>query len=133
MSKDKLGLDTAETMMRVGGDTVELVFLVPAEDQAKLIEAYREGKAGNKRLVFVEPAVAAVIEELARAQKLYGPMRSAHEGHSIIAEEFLELQAEVFKKPRDRDSGALREEASQLAAMALRFVIDVVDGKIYDQ
>jgi hypothetical protein len=55
-------------------------------------------------------------------------MLSAHDGHSIIEEEYCELRDEVFVKHGKRDSIAMRAEAVQLAAMALRFIIDIVDS-----
>jgi hypothetical protein len=49
-------------------------------------------------------------------------MRSGHEGLAVIEEEFLELRLEVFW---GKDPAKLREEAVQLAAMALRFLCDI--------
>ncbi len=63
--------------------------------------------------------------ELLRAMSRYGPMASAHEGFAVIFEELDELKAEVWKSPAKRDPGAMRQEAVQLAAMALRFLYDV--------
>ena len=61
--------------------------------------------------------------ELHRAMKLHGPMMSGHEGYAVILEELEELWDEIkLKKP---DKELMREEAIQLAAMAMRFVIDV--------
>lgn len=67
------------------------------------------------------------LTELLRATKLHGPMKSYHEGAGVIREEFEELWDEVKKK--HPDPAKLREEAIQLAAMALRFVYDMVDNK----
>lgn len=49
--------------------------------------------------------------------------RSAHEGFAILKEEVDELWAEVIR--HDRDPAALKKEAIQVAAMALRFLSDV--------
>ena len=68
-----------------------------------------------------------VLEELMRAT-IYAPMHSAHEGHSIIEEEYEELKEHVFTKQGKRDAIAMRAEAVQLAAMALRFIHDVLDS-----
>jgi hypothetical protein len=54
-------------------------------------------------------------------------MHSAHEGLAVLLEEVDELKAEVWKKPAQRDVAAMRKEAIQIAAMALRFVLDVCD------
>jgi len=73
----------------------------------------------------VADIITDVEAELARATARHGPMQSAHEGIAVIEEEFLELRAEVFKGGSEaRSWPAMREEAIQLAAMAIRFVHD---------
>lgn len=73
-------------------------------------------------------AVKDIVYELLRATANHGPMYSAHEGHSIIEEEYEELKEHVFTKQGRRDVEAMRAEAVQLGAMALRFIIDIVDS-----
>lgn len=70
-------------------------------------------------------ALALVMEELISATKVHGPFHSAHEGISVIEEEFIELRDEVFLKESKRIPEDMIEEAKQLAAMGLRFLIDV--------
>lgn len=83
--------------------------------------------------------IAGILEEigaeLVRARSRFGPMRSAHEGIAVIEEEFLELREAIFKKKWDatdatgayaKELAHIRVEAIQLAAMATRFVFDVV-------
>jgi hypothetical protein len=70
-------------------------------------------------------ALKDVIAELRRAQADYPPFASAHEGYAIILEELDELWIEVMKRPDRRLGRAMRDEAKQVAAMALRFMIDV--------
>ncbi len=65
-------------------------------------------------------AMNAVLDELKRATAKFGPFKSAHEGIAIIEEEFLELRREVFWGSQ----GKAHKEAVQLAAMALRFLVD---------
>lgn len=67
----------------------------------------------------------AVDDELVRAQRLFPPMQSAHEGHSVIREEF----EEFWEAVRADNIPKAREEAMQLAAMCVRFLVDV--GAIY--
>src|SRR3972149_4813626 len=63
--------------------------------------------------------------ELQRSRVLHGGVSNAHEGHSVIMEEFLELQDIVFTRPEDQNLAAMRKEAIQLAAMALKFASDL--------
>jgi len=79
----------------------------------------------------VPTALALVSCELGRATDLFGPMASEHEGYAVIKEEFEELWDVIKSKPLrfDRDGIVAREtskrkEAVQLAAMAMRFLID---------
>lgn len=66
-----------------------------------------------------------VFTEYERASSLYPAFNSAHEGYAVLLEEVEELWDEVKKSPKRRDPAKLREEAVQVAAMALRFLNDV--------
>jgi len=70
-------------------------------------------------------AFCLVIKELKSAVKRYAPMNSAHEGLAVLQEEVHELMLEVYKSPKNRDDKAMKEEAVQVAAMAIRFLTDV--------
>jgi hypothetical protein len=52
-------------------------------------------------------------------------MNSAHEGYAVLAEEVDELWDHVKVKQGKRDIPEMAYEAVQVAAMALRFIIDV--------
>jgi len=69
-------------------------------------------------------AMARTEKELERARGVHAPFNSAHEGIAVIAEEVDELWTEVKKRPCRRDREMLRDEAVQVAAMALRFLVD---------
>lgn len=67
--------------------------------------------------------------ELERAMSLFpGPQHSAHEGYAVLLEEVDELWSHVKTNQRARDLSAMRREAIQVAAMAMRFVVEVCDG-----
>lgn len=87
--------------------------------------------------VFVETNVDlvsvfyAIREELMRAAK-WPAFNSAHEGYAILAEEVDELWAHVKVNQKKRDLDAMRAEAIQVAAMAVKFVqmIDAGRGRV---
>jgi len=66
----------------------------------------------------------AVREAISAARK-WPPFNSAHEGFAVLLEEVDELKAHVWTNQKRRDLEAMREEAKQVAAMALRFMVDV--------
>ena len=80
--------------------------------------------ASREQEAKVDAVLAAVRSELLRAMAAHKPFASEHEGYAVILEELDELWDEV--KRRDRDDAALRDEAVQVAAMAVRFVVDRV-------
>jgi uncharacterized coiled-coil DUF342 family protein len=67
---------------------------------------------------------AEIAEEAARAHQMWEPFQSAHEGYAVILEELDELKEHVWKNQTRRDIKAMRTEAIQVAAMALRFVME---------
>jgi hypothetical protein len=69
-----------------------------------------------------------VVQELRSATRHFRPFNSAHEGYSVILEECDELWDVIKLAKRDTLSlSSMREEAIQVAAMAIRFVRDVID------
>jgi NTP pyrophosphatase (non-canonical NTP hydrolase) len=67
-----------------------------------------------------------VSDELDRAMRKYPrSFQSAHEGFAFICEELDELKEEVWRKQAKHRPKALRKEAIQVAAMALRFAMEV--------
>ena len=72
-----------------------------------------------------ETAKDAIIEEYERASTRFGQFNSAHEGYSVILEELDELWEEVKKNGDKRNMETMRKEAMQVAAMALRFMVDI--------
>ena len=67
--------------------------------------------------------LAEVGVELRRARALHDPMHSPHEGYAVLKEEVDELWEAI----KDNDPTAARVEAIQVAAMAVRFLLDVVE------
>ena len=79
-----------------------------------------EVEMSKKDVIFAD-----VLAEVYRAEQHFPPMRSAHEGWAILREEVDELWEEVKDKGRSRVR--MRSEAIQVAAMAVRFVLDVCE------
>lgn len=62
--------------------------------------------------------VAEIFAELDRANALHGKFNSTHEGISVIREEYLELEKEIFwGNPMNA-----RSEAVQMAAMCIKMI-----------
>jgi hypothetical protein len=59
---------------------------------------------------------------------IYPSFNSAHEGYAVLLEEFDELWDEVKKNPTKRDPAAMRKEAIQVAAMAIRFAAECCES-----
>lgn len=71
-------------------------------------------------------AVGLVIEELECATLKFGRFASCHEGYAIILEEMDELWEAI--KDKKADHAHISREAQQVAAMAIRFLIDLIDA-----
>ena len=73
----------------------------------------------------------AIDAELKRAA-VYPPFNSAHEGYAILLEEVDELKAHVWTKQKNRNVAAMRKEAVQVAAMAIKFIqmLDATGGRL---
>lgn len=72
----------------------------------------------------------AVIGELALARSNWPAFNSAHEGFAVLAEEVDELWDHVKTGQKKRDLEKMRKEAIQVAAMAMRFAIEVCNEEV---
>ena len=90
--------------------------------QSKGIRAVAIERSTNIRM-----AIDEVREELLLAMQDWPAFNSAHEGFAVLLEEIDELKAHVWTNQKRRDLDAMRKEAKQIAAMALRFMIEVTD------
>lgn len=99
----------------------------PEETEAQIKEAEGAERyaAGDG---YAQNIANEVLEELGRAVRAHGSMQSAHEGYAVILEELDELWERVKTKGCGYDA-ATRKEAIQVAAMAMRFVLDLDPGE----
>lgn len=58
------------------------------------------------------------------------PFNSAHEGYAVLLEEIDELWDHVKTKQNNRNIEDMRREAIQVAAMALRFAVEVCNEEV---
>lgn len=71
----------------------------------------------------LDEILQAFRAEVLRARKKHKPMNSPHEGYAVLKEEVDELWDEV-KADNGREITAM-EEATQVAAMGVRYVMDL--------
>lgn len=64
-------------------------------------------------------------QELNQAMKNWPAYNSAHEGLAVLQEEVHELAMHVYTKQKNRDLDAMKKEALQVAAVAIRFAAEV--------
>lgn len=81
----------------------------------------------TEALNHVQPVIDGMTLELVEATAKWPAFNSAHEAFSVLAEEVDELWDHVKINQKRRDLAAMRKEALQVAAMALRFALDVCD------
>ena len=65
--------------------------------------------------------IGVVLAEYETAREKFNKFNSRHEGIAVLREEYLELEKEVFWGNSEFD---MRMEAIQVAAMAIRFLVD---------
>ena len=80
-----------------------------------------------------ETAIHLIVQEYGRATNKNGPFHSAHEGYAVILEELDELKAEIWKNEQNRDYDKMMREAVQVAAMGIRFIVDICLKEIVGQ
>lgn len=82
----------------------------------------------NMPLVNVEQhAIEIVINEYLKATQKFGSFQSYHEGKAVIEEELDELW-ELIKNNKNKTkewNEEVKKEAKQIAAMAIRFLVDL--------
>jgi hypothetical protein len=75
----------------------------------------------------IDAILACVKAELLKATRKHGSMESGHEGYAVILEELDELW-DLVKSDQGRELAAM-EEATQIAAMAVRYIFDLAPAE----
>ena len=78
---------------------------------------------------FLSGILQEIGAEFTKACLDHGSFNSPNEGYAVVLEKLDELWEEVRKKKADRDPGQMKLDAVQIAAMAIRFVNDIVEEK----
>jgi len=73
-----------------------------------------------------EEAIGRILMEYDRATKMHGPFANSHTGYAVILEELEELWAEIKKRRHERSVEELTKEATQVGAMVVRFMVDLL-------
>ena len=80
----------------------------------------------KKKQLFIENKIIKdILDEYLFATNKYSAFNSANEGYAVIKEEVDELWDIIKKKQSERNYNNLRKEAIQIAAMAIRFIVDI--------
>jgi hypothetical protein len=76
-----------------------------------------------------DTATGEAFNEIMSAVGKWPAFNSAHEAYGVLLEEMDELWDEVKINQKHRTLSAMRKEAIQVAAMALRFAAEVCDER----
>lgn len=76
-----------------------------------------------------ETVTREAFNEVVSAAAKWPAFNSAHEAYGVLLEEMDELWDEVKVNQKHRNLSAMRKEALQVAAMALRFAAEVCDER----
>ena len=88
--------------------------------------AIKEAVKNREDVLKLRKIFQSIDVEVFDAIAKFPSMRSPHEGLAILEEEVHELRMEVYKQHHLRGNESMRHEAIQVAAMAVRFVRDLL-------
>ena len=91
----------------------------------KAVDMLHELRNIHWNITKIETLLSEVATELDYAQMKFGPFKNAHEGYAVLLEEMDELWDEVKGQYGPKRTAAIRKEAMQVSAMALRIIHDV--------
>ena len=93
--------------------------------EIRIMDAIRKIKKENANSGY--PLLGEVADEMNKAISQFPTLHSLHEGYAIMLEEVDELWEHVKTNQKRRDKEAIKKECIQIAAMALRIILDCGD------
>lgn len=97
-------------------------------EMSEYLEKLKPQKAGNiNTSAKIQECFDEIVIELVQAMTTWPPFNSMHEGYGVLLEEVDELWDHVKTKQKNRQLAVARKEALQVAAMAIRFALEVCD------
>lgn len=96
-----------------------------ANESTALRDLINEQSKRIQSLQISNPVLGAIQIEVTNATAQWPPFNSAHEAFAVLMEEIDELWDHVKTHQTQRDLEAMKKEATQVAAMAVRFISEV--------
>lgn len=81
-------------------------------------------------MTHLDAILSDVRSEVVNATMNWPAFNSAHEGFAVLNEEFDELKEHVWTNQKRRDLTEMQKEAIQVAAMAVRFALEVCNESV---
>ncbi len=78
-------------------------------------------------MILTDEILHDIKKEFVSASQKFDSFKTYHEGYAVILEELDELWDEIKAKKHSHEN--MKKEAIQVAAMALRFIYDLLDTK----
>lgn len=121
--RDKIGGELMYYLRELGDAVAVRNQVIGTLQGSGLIQIADERQPDLFRDSSVASALLNVESELLAAVGRHAPMNSAHEAYAVIREELDEAWEEI--KKREPDKAKLKKEFRQVAAMAIRAIIDL--------
>ena len=90
------------------------------------MQKYKQSIGEEKRInIILIEAIKLIEAELKSAYSKFPPFKSSHEGYAVILEELDELWDEIKNDKKPGSQQRQKDEAIQVAAMAIKFINDL--------
>jgi predicted nuclease with TOPRIM domain len=122
---ERMGCSFGPNVNDIVGQEIQNILVIALRDQLQrqALEMKRNMDNTSELELFL---ANKLLEELARADKIHGPLCCAYHGLNVIEEEFDEFKEEFREKEVNPEN--LEKEVIQLGAMSIKFLRDVLHG-----